>query len=48
MVTFIKINENDYMIVNDDGIIDGVGLKFRTTLGQKVSKLPLSIVCSSA
>jgi hypothetical protein len=34
------------MIINDDGIIDGVGLRFRNTLGLKVAKLPLSIVCS--
>jgi hypothetical protein len=36
------------MIVNDDKIIDGVGLRFKNILGFKVAKLPFSIVCSQA
>jgi hypothetical protein len=46
MASFIKANENDYMIINEEGVIDGVGLKFKTLLGFKLAKLPLSIVCS--
>lgn len=44
----MKANENSYMIVNDEGNIDGVGMDFIDIFGHKVAKLPLHSVCLEA
>jgi polynucleotide 5'-kinase involved in rRNA processing len=46
IAAFVKANENDYMIINEDGIIDGVGMNFKMILGEKVAKLPLDLICT--
>lgn len=46
--TFLKGNENDYLLINDDGIIDGVGLNFRKILGNQIAKIPFSSICDNS
>jgi len=41
VAAFVKANENDYMIINEEGIIDGVGMNLKLLLGYKIAKLPL-------
>lgn len=48
LAAFMKVNENDYMIINEDGIIDGVGMSFKQALGFKVPKLPFEVICPKA
>jgi hypothetical protein len=36
------------MIINEDKIIDGVGMRFKNALGNKIAKLPLGVICSQA
>lgn len=48
LATFVKANESDYMIVNDEGIIDGFGYNFIQLLGQKAVKLPFSMICNQS
>lgn len=45
---FVKANENSYMIVNDEGNIDGAGRDFIDIFGNRVAKLPLNYVCKEA
>ncbi len=33
IATFVKANENDYMLVNENGIIDGIGINLKYLLG---------------
>ena len=46
IATCFQDNDQDFMIINDSGVIDGAGYKFRTLLGSKVVGLPLKLVCS--
>jgi len=48
LATFVKANESDYMIVNDEGIIDGIGFNFIQLLGHKTVKLPFSMICNQS
>lgn len=45
IANFVKGNENDYMLVNDDGTIDGIGTSFMDVFGIKITKLPISMIC---
>lgn len=45
--TFWKANFNDYMIVNEEGIIDGVGMNFAKVLGAQIVKLDLNTICEN-
>lgn len=45
LATFLKANENDYLLINEDGIIDGLGLNFRKILGSQIAKIPFSTIC---
>lgn len=45
MASFVKANENDYMLINEDGIIDGLGINLKNLLGSDVTKLPFSMIC---
>ena len=45
LATFLKANENDYLLINEDGIIDGLGLNFRKILGNQIAKIPFSTIC---
>jgi hypothetical protein len=48
LAAFFKANHNDYMIVNQDGIIDGVGVNFTKVLGGQIINLPLSSICDNS
>ena len=48
LATFLKGNENDYLLINEDGIIDGVGLNFRKILGSQIAKIPFSSICDNS
>jgi hypothetical protein len=47
LATVFKGNANDYLIINEDGIIDGLGNNFRKYLGANIAKLPFSAVCEN-
>jgi|LakMenEpi03Aug12_release.lakeMendotaPanAssembly.Ray.scaffolds.fasta_scaffold662542_1 hypothetical protein len=47
LATVFKGNVNDFLIVNQDGIIDGLGNNFRKYLGVQIAKLPFSAICDN-
>lgn len=48
LATFVKANESDYMIINDEGVIDGIGFNFIQLLGNKSVRLPFSMICNQS
>lgn len=44
IATCFRDNDKDFMLVNNDGIIDGSGIKFSSLLGSGISGLPLSMI----
>lgn len=33
LATFFKANQNDFLLINEEGFIDGLGLNFKKALG---------------
>lgn len=48
LAIFFKANQNDFLIVNEEGFVDGLGLNFKKNLGFEIAKLPLSAICDNS
>lgn len=44
ITNIFKLNENDYLIVNSEGKIEGIGRKFLKVFGEAAKRMPLNLL----
>jgi hypothetical protein len=44
ITNIFKLNDTDYLIVNSQGKIEGLGKKFIKVLGESAKKMPLDLL----
>jgi hypothetical protein len=48
ITNIFKLNDCDYLIVNESGRIEGIGRKFLKVMGEGAKQLPLSLMMETA